>query len=107
MTNISDQDLSYNNTDHLKRLFRRHVQGALVRSGASLIMWITALGGFLFDVIRKDQFVGVSGSVIFLIFMNPPTLWVLKRTTHFMHGVIIISISLVTALGLMKHGRQA
>lgn len=62
-----------------KVLFRRHVQGALVRSGASMFMWVCALVAFLEGHLRKDQITGVSVSVLFLIMMNPPALWLLKR----------------------------
>ena len=33
--------------DYLETLYRRHFQGALVRSGASAIMWLFALPLFL------------------------------------------------------------
>jgi len=58
----------------------RHVQGALVRSGASLIMWLFALIAFFMDIIRASHFAGISASVAYLILINPLTLWALKRT---------------------------
>ncbi len=66
--------------EYLYRLYNRHFQGALVRSGASVFMWSAALAAFLIGVINRQNFLGVSASVLFLIFMNPPTLWILKRT---------------------------
>ncbi|MBW2355052.1 MAG: response regulator [Deltaproteobacteria bacterium] len=73
----------YLQLDHLKRLFKQHLQGAFVRSGASLFMWLFVLISFLlyksFDI---DVFKGVSACVAFLILMNLPTLWVLKHITR-------------------------
>ena len=68
--------------EHLHRLNRRHFQGAMVRSGASLFMWFAALGAYLCQVIDAKNFLGVSGSVLFLILINPPTLWILKETKN-------------------------
>jgi TMAO reductase system sensor TorS len=79
---IPYQHRSVRDADYLKKLFRRHVQGALVRSGASVFMWVFALAAFLEGHIRKDQMAGISVSVAFLILMNPPTLWLLKRITQ-------------------------
>ncbi len=45
-------------------------------------MWVCALAAFLEGHIRKDQMTGVSASVAFLILMNPPALWLLKRATQ-------------------------
>jgi len=45
-------------------------------------MGLTVLIFFLFGVIKIDQLAGVSASVAYLILMNPPTLWVLKRITR-------------------------
>jgi two-component system sensor histidine kinase/response regulator len=64
--------------DHVKRLFRTHLQGALVRSGASLFMWVFALIGFKYQTMDGSAFEGVTASVIYLILMNVPTLLVLK-----------------------------
>lgn len=77
----ADQNKGYLQPDHLKRLHKRHLQGAFIRSGASLFMWLFALFAFLAGIIKSDHFAGVSISVVFLILMNPPTLWVLKRIT--------------------------
>ena len=68
--------------DYFKKLYTRHRQGALVRSGASLIMWLFALVCFLADIIRTNHLLGISGAVAFLILMNLPTLWVLKHITR-------------------------
>lgn len=69
-------------TDYMRNLYRRHVQGALVRSGASLLMWLFALGSFWAGAIQINNFRGISASVAYLVLINPPTLWILKRTTQ-------------------------
>ena len=79
MMAIPNQDRSVRDADYIKTLFRNHVQGALVRSGTSVFMWVCALAAFLEGHIRKDQMEGVSASVAFLILMNLPTLWLLKQ----------------------------
>jgi PAS domain S-box-containing protein len=63
-------------------LYRRHFQGALVRSVASAAMWFFALAAFLVNLIRVNHFIGVSLSVLYLILINPPTLLLLKRITQ-------------------------
>ncbi len=68
--------------DKLNRLLRKHRQGALVRSGASFFMWLFVLVAFIADVVHVEHFVGVSAAVGFLILINPPTLWILKRVSR-------------------------
>jgi len=72
----------YLQPDHLKRLFKQHLQGAFVRSGASLFMWLFVLISFLCKSFDIDVFKGVSACVAFLILMNLPTLGVLKHITR-------------------------
>ena len=73
--------MPFADSDYCKRLYRRHVQGALVRTGASLFMWIAAWVALLFGAIQSNHFTGVSISILYLILINPPTLWVLKKLT--------------------------
>ena len=68
------------NPKQLKKLYKRHFQGALVRSGASLLMWLFALVAFLAGSIQEKHLIGISLSVVFLICINPPTLWLLKHS---------------------------
>jgi len=63
-------------------LYKRHFQGALVRAGASAVMWLFALAAFLLNAIRIDHFIGVTLAVVYLILINPPTLLFLKRITQ-------------------------
>jgi sugar-specific transcriptional regulator TrmB len=64
--------------DYYRILYRRHFQGALVRSAASVSMWLFALVAFLTNDIDSQSLKGVSLSVIYLISINPPALWLLK-----------------------------
>lgn len=82
MTAIPNQHCSTTDANYIKTLFRSHAQGAFVRSGASAFMWVCALAAFLEGHIAKHQMEGVSASVAFLILMNPPMLWLLKRMTQ-------------------------
>ncbi|MDH4266754.1 MAG: ATP-binding protein [Deltaproteobacteria bacterium] len=82
MTSQGIQNLGALPADYLMRLYRRHVQGALVRSGASLVMWLFALIAFLEGIIKSNHILGISFAVTFLILMNLPTLWALKHTTR-------------------------
>jgi len=68
--------------DQLGKLYKRHRQGAFVRTGASLFMLLFAYVAYLFDVIQKNHIIGVSFCVGYLILINPPTLWILKHITH-------------------------
>ena len=65
-------------SDYHRILYRQHFQGALVRSTASVAMWLFALVAFLTNDIDSHSFKGVSLSVIYLISINPPALWLLK-----------------------------
>ena len=71
--------------EYFRRLYRRHVQGALVRSGASLFMWIVAWISLILEAIQPVHLKGVTISIIFLILINPPTLIILKRLTERNH----------------------
>ncbi|MFC1824009.1 sensor histidine kinase [Thermodesulfobacteriota bacterium] len=64
--------------DQLKSLFKRHFQGALVRSIASISFWLLLLLSYYLNSIDNESMVGISLSVAFLVFINPPTLLILK-----------------------------
>jgi len=75
------KDMPSIDPDYFRRLYRRHFQGALVRSGASLFMWISAWVALLSGAIQSSHFTGVTISILYLILINPPTLWILKKLT--------------------------
>lgn len=49
--------------DH-RRIYRGLFQGAWIRAGASLIMWLFALVAYTIDVIGPRHFFGVSLAVL-------------------------------------------
>ena len=77
-----DRDQTRIRADYLNILYKRHVQGGFVRSIASFFMWCSSWIAYVFDIIRLDNFTGVSLGVLFLILFNLPTLWILKRITN-------------------------
>ena len=82
MTDDLDHSRVKFNPDQLGKLYKRHRQGAFVRAGASLFMWLFAFVAYLVDGIQKNHLIGVSFCVGYLILINPPTLWVLKHITR-------------------------
>ena len=62
-----------------ERFYFESYRGAWVRAGSSLFMWFFALGAYFFDVIKINNFIGISCTVAFLILMNPPLLFILHK----------------------------
>ena len=93
------------NTDHgspeyLAALYKRHFQGALVRSGASVAVWFFALAAFVAGTIQANHFIGMTLSVIYLIAINPPTLFLLKRITRLsVYKYASLSINFLEIIG--------
>lgn len=73
-----DRDQTDIHTDDLTSIYKRHVQGAFVRSGASVLMWCCAWIAYLVGDIHSENFTGISFTVLFLILFNLPTLWILS-----------------------------
>lgn len=73
------KEKNYLEPGKLDSLYKRHIRGAYVRSGSSLIMWAFLLAAFLFDIIGLDSFLGCTICAAYLIMINPPTLFLLKR----------------------------
>ena len=67
--------------EKLEKLYKRHVKGSLVRSGASIAMWTVALMAFFAGAIKSHYLIGISASVLYLILINPPSLIGLKYIT--------------------------
>jgi len=66
-------------SNQLEHLYRKHVRGSYFRSGASLMMWLIFVLSRLSGAIDRPAFIGMSLCALFLIVMNPPTLWIIKR----------------------------
>ncbi len=69
-------------SEYIAILYRRHFRAALVRCGASMVMWMFALTAYYTNLIRITPFTGISLSVLYLILINPPTLLLLRHITH-------------------------
>jgi signal transduction histidine kinase len=79
MTVKADQKPIEMDADFPTSLYQRYVQAAAVRSIASFVMWLTAFMAYFFGAIHFDNLANTSIAVLYLILVNPPTLWVLKR----------------------------
>ena len=84
-------------TESLEGLYKRLRQGAWVRSGASVFMWVFGLIAYSQEMIDRFAFLGISVTVLHLILINPPTLWILKG---------IRQKITVAALSLCIHGLE-
>jgi len=80
--------------EYIKTLYKRHFQGAIVRSVASVFMWLFALAAYQTNVIKQNHFTGITLSVLFLVLINPPTLLLLKHITNirlYKYGSLLIN----------------
>lgn len=66
-------------SSHLENLYKKHVRGSYFRISASLAMWLIFVLSRLLGAIDRSAFIGMSLGALFLIVMNPPTLWIIKR----------------------------
>jgi signal transduction histidine kinase len=86
--------------DDLAPVYRRHVQGAAVRSGASVIMWCCAWIAYHIGDIHNENFRGISITVLFLILFNLPTVWILKHIKNKKYfGYFSLFINLLEIIG--------
>ena len=95
MTVQRDRDQVVARTDDLAPIYKRHVQGAFVRSGASVLMWLCAWIAYSIGDIKSEHITGISFSVVFLILFNVPTLWILahiKKKRHFEYFSLFINL---------------
>ncbi len=76
------EDLRYLSPEHSKRLFKTHLQGSFVRSGASVFIWAFALVFYVCHTIDTESFMGLTACAVFLILMNVPLLPVLRGITR-------------------------
>jgi len=100
MNTVRDQGQTKSHGDYLKHIYTRHVQGALVRSGASIVMWFSCWLAYYVGLIRNENFTGASFSVLFLILYNFPTLWILKQiSNNKLFGYFSLIINLFEIIG--------
>src|SRR5450759_2160680 len=104
MTVKADQKPIEMDADFPKSTYQRYVQAAIVRSLASFAMWLIALIVYFFGIIHTNNLVSAAVAVLYLILLNPPTLWVLKRiknqnlAEHFSYFISLLEIIGFTAL---------
>jgi diguanylate cyclase (GGDEF)-like protein len=80
--------------DYVALLYKRHFQGAVVRSAASVVMWLFAFAAYQANTIKINHFTGITLAVLYLILINPPTLLLLKhisRTRLYKYGSLLIN----------------
>lgn len=74
-----DHDPKTLRQDHLDRLFKTHLQGACVRSGAGVLIWLFTLAAFWSGAISRTCFMGASVVLLYLIAINFPMLAVIGK----------------------------
>jgi two-component system, cell cycle sensor histidine kinase and response regulator CckA len=67
--------------ERVKRAYDRQFRGAVGRSVSSLLMWTFALLAFWMGVLKAHHLIGITASVIYLILISPPLLFILKYLT--------------------------
>ncbi|MHB9097972.1 MAG: sensor histidine kinase [Syntrophales bacterium] len=100
MTDKGDRNPADGRPGDLGLIYKRHVQGAIVRSGASVLMWFCGWIAYHIGDIRSENFIGISFSVLFLILFNLPTLWILRRISNKRYfGYFSLFINLLEIVG--------
>ncbi len=72
--------------DSADPLYKGHLRGAFIRSAASMIMWSSALVAYRLGIIPVENFISNTFAVLYLVLMNPPLLWFLKRIRDRRHA---------------------
>ena len=95
-----DREQTNNLTDNLALIYKRHVQGGIVRSAASFFMWCSSWIAYQYGLIRVEHFTGVSFAVLYLILFNLPTLWILKHINNMrLFGYFSLFINFLEVIG--------
>jgi signal transduction histidine kinase len=81
-------------------LYKRHVQGAFVRTGAIILLWLFLVASYLFKAIDIISFIGLSVTGWGVVFCNIPFLLTLKRLKRKkVFALFNLSINVVEILG--------
>ena len=72
-------DTGWEQTGEREWFYRWNVRAAVVRSVGSLALWLLCLGAYGIGTVHRYNLTADTFAVFFLILMNPPVLWVLKR----------------------------
>jgi len=101
--NFTDKEINdrlYLSPAFAKALYLSHKQGAWARSGACFFGWLFITVGFSLDTIDIQALIGISVVGAFLILMNIPTLWILKRIKRrSFHEAFSLFINALDAVG--------
>ena len=74
-----DHDRRFLKPEQLERLFKTHLRGAFVRSGAGVIVWAFTLVAFFYGAIDRNAIEGASAVIACIMLMNIPMLAILSR----------------------------
>ncbi len=69
----------YLETSQRELLYKKHLRGALVRSGGSLFMLLLLWISLFFQAIPPTNVMGIFYTVLVIVLINFPFLWLLKR----------------------------
>ncbi len=79
LTGSDEPHSSYLTYEQRKRIFQRHLQGAFVRTGAIVGIWLFLLISYWYDVINTVSFIGLSITGGTVIVANIPFLIILQK----------------------------
>ncbi len=88
MGKISSNELNSGNfipSDQAGYLYKKHIRGAYARSGAALLVFLFILIGWRLGTYDSQALFGMGIFALYLILLNPPTLWILKRIRRRKH----------------------
>ncbi len=66
-------------SDQAAYLYKKHFRGAYARSGAAILVFFFILIGWRLGTYDLQSLLGCGLFTLYLILLNPPTLWILKR----------------------------
>jgi signal transduction histidine kinase len=91
---------SYLTLEQRKRIYTRHLQGALVNTGAIFGIWLFLILSYWYDIITTTSFVGLSITGGVVIFANIPFLWGLQKISRKnVFEYYNLSINFIEAIG--------
>lgn len=97
---VGGNDSGYLPLPKRRALYRRHVQGAFVRSGAIVAIGFFLLAAWTFGAIDTPSLIGATVTGAMVIIFNVPFLWGLKRIIRKRaFGVYNLTINVVEAFG--------
>jgi signal transduction histidine kinase len=100
VTNDSRPSSQYLTLDQRQRIFQRHLQGALVNTGAIFGIWLFLILSYWYEAITTTSFLGLSITGGVVIFSNIPFLWGLQKVSRkSFFEYYNLSINFIEAIG--------